>query len=70
MYSWRAEYIAALAEKDPERQRKLVHQAIETIEKRRMSSLKIGREEWESMEQADKALKLLKRSLSEGRRRN
>lgn len=67
MYPWRADYIAALAEKDPERQRQLVYQAILAIEQRRLS-LVVG-EEVEVLEEAEKSLKVLRRSMSEGRRK-
>jgi hypothetical protein len=66
MYPWRADYIAALEEKDPERQRQLVYQAILAIEQGRMSL--IHREEAEAMDEAEKSLKVLRRSMSEGRR--
>jgi len=67
MYPWRADYIAALAEKDPERQRELVYRAILAIEQRRLS-LVVG-EEVQALEEAEKSLKVLRRSLSEGRRK-
>ena len=67
MYPWRADYIAALAEKDPVRQRQLVYQAILAIEQRRMTL--IQREEAEAMDEAEKSLKVLRRSMSEGRRK-
>ena len=67
MYPWRADYIAALAEKDPERQRQLVYRAILTIEQRRWSM--IVSEEAEALEEAEKSLKVLRRSMSEGRRK-
>jgi hypothetical protein len=69
-YSWRVKYIAALAEKDPERQRQLVYQAVAAIEQRRQSLSKPDSEESGAIDQADKALKTLRRSLSEGRRRS
>jgi hypothetical protein len=65
MNSWRDDYIAALAEKDPDRQRTLVYQAIVAIEQRRMNPL--SSEEADAIEKADKALKILLGSLSEGR---
>jgi hypothetical protein len=67
MNSWRDDYIAALAEKDPDRQRTLVYQAIVAIEQRRMNPL--SGEEADAIERADKALKILLGSLSEGRRK-
>lgn len=67
MYPWRADYIAALAEKDPERQRQLVYRAILAIEQRRLSLI-VG-EEREALEEAEKSLKVLRRSVSEGRRK-
>jgi hypothetical protein len=69
MNSWGVEYMAALAEKDPEKQRKLVYKAIVAIEQRRLTPLEPDSEETESIDRTDKALKTLKRSLSEGRRR-
>lgn len=65
--SWRADYVAALAEKDPERQRQLLYRTILAIEERRLSPL--DGEEAEAIERADKALKILNRILSEGRRK-
>jgi hypothetical protein len=59
--SWRDDYIAALAEKDPDRQRTLVYQAIVAIEQRRMNPL--SSEEADAIEKADKALKILRGSL-------
>lgn len=67
MYRWRADYVAALAEKDPQRQRQLVYQAILAIAQRRLS-LVVG-EEVEAMDEAEKSLKVLRRSMSEGRRK-
>lgn len=64
MNSWRDDYIAALAEKDPDRQRTLVYQAIVAIEQRRMNPL--SSEEADAIEKADKALKILRGSLLEG----
>jgi hypothetical protein len=65
--SWRADYIAAVAEMDPERQRQLFYHAILAIEQRRLSPM--DGEEAEAIERADKALRLLNRSLSEGKRK-
>jgi hypothetical protein len=62
MYPWRADYIAALAEKDPERQRQLVYRAILAIEQRGLSLI-VG-EEREALEEAEKLLKILRRSMS------
>ena len=67
MYPWQADYIAALAEKDPERRRQLVYRAILAIEQRRWGV--IAGEEVEAMEEAEKSLKVLRRSMSEGRRK-
>lgn len=67
MYSWRADYIAALVEKDAERQRQLVYRAILAIEQRRLSLI-VG-EEVEALEEAEKSLKVLRRSMSEGSRK-
>jgi hypothetical protein len=64
MNAWRDDYIAALAEKDPDRQRTLVYQAIVAIEQRRMNPL--SSEEADAIENADKALKILRGSLMEG----
>jgi hypothetical protein len=64
MNAWRDDYIAALAEKDPDRQRTLVYQAIVAIEQRRMNPL--SSEEADAIEKADKALKILRGSLLEG----
>ena len=66
MDSWREIYIAAVAERDPAKQRGLVYQAIVAIEERRLSLAPC--EEFEAMKEAEKALKVLKRSLSESRR--
>jgi hypothetical protein len=62
MYPWQTDYIAALAEKDPERQRQLVYRAILAIEQRRWGV--IAGEEVEAMEEAEKSLKVLRRSMS------
>ena len=67
MSSWRDDYIAALAERDPDRQRTLVYQAIVAIEQRRSNPL--SSEEVDEIERADKALKILRGSLPEGRRK-
>jgi hypothetical protein len=67
MYPWRADYIAALAEKDPERQRQLVYRAILAIEQRRLGLI-VG-EEVEALEEAEESLKVLRRSMSKGRRK-
>ena len=67
MYPWRADYIAALTEKDPERQQELVYRAILAIEQRRLSLI-VG-EEVEALAEAEKSLKVLRRSMSEGRRK-
>ena len=67
--SWRDDYIAALAEKDPARQLQLIYQAILSIEQRRWNPSPPGNEEVEALENADRALKTLRRSMTEGRRR-
>ena len=67
MYPWRADHIAALAEKDPERQRQLVYRAILAIEQRRLGLI-VG-EEIEALEEAEKSLKVLRQSMSEGGRK-
>lgn len=63
MYSWQDDYIAALAEKDPEKQRRLVYRAIATIEQRRLSSLDADSEEHEALARAERALEILKKSM-------
>jgi len=67
MDSWRDIYIAAVAEKDPAKQRQLVYQAIIAIEERRLSLA--PSEEFEAMNEAEKSLKILKRNISESGRK-
>jgi len=65
MNSWRDDYVAALAEKDPDRQRTLVYQAIVAIEQGRSNAM--SHEEADAIERADKALRTLRGKLPEGR---
>ena len=65
LYLWQDDYIAALAETDPEKQRQRIYQAIVAIEQRRLSPLEPGSEEHTAIERAEKALAILKRRLSE-----
>ena len=69
MHSWRDDYAAALAEKDPERQLQLVYQAILSIEQQRWNPSVPGSEEAEAMEHADQTLKTLRRNMTEGERK-
>jgi len=66
LYLWQYDYIAALAETDPEKQRHCVYRAIVAIEQRLLSPLEPGSEEHQAIESAARALKRLKKSLSEG----
>jgi hypothetical protein len=66
LFSWQDDYIAALAETDPEKQRQYVYRAKAALEQRRLSPLEPGSEEYEAIERAEKALEILKKSLSEG----
>jgi hypothetical protein len=64
VYLWQDDYIAALAETDPVRQLQRVYQAIVAIEQRRLSPVESGSEENQAIERAEKALMILKKSLS------
>lgn len=64
MYLWQDDYIAALAETNPEKQLRLVYHAMVALEQRRLSPLEPGSEEHQALERAEKALGILKRSLS------
>jgi hypothetical protein len=65
VYLWQDEYIRALAERNPEKQMQMVYQAMVAIEQRRLSPLEAGSEEDQAIERAEKALQILKKSLSE-----
>lgn len=65
MYLWQHDYIAALAETDSTKQLRLVYHAIVALEQRRLSPLEPGSEEHQAIERAEKALAILKKSLSE-----
>ena len=65
MYLWQGDYIRALAETDPAKQRRLVYHATVAIEQRRLTPLEPGSEEAQAIERAEKALGMLKRNLSE-----
>ena len=65
MYLWQDDYIKALAETDPKKQLRLVYNATVAIEQRRLSPLEPDSEEEQAIERAEKALAILKRSLSE-----
>ena len=65
MYLWQDDYIAALAERDPVKQLRLVYTATVAIEQRRLSPLEPGSDEHQAIERAEKALAILKRSLSD-----
>lgn len=67
MDSWR-DIALLLSRKDPAKQHGLLSQTIVAIEERRLNLA--PREEFEAMKEAEKALKMLKRSMSEGRRKN
>ena len=66
MFSWQDDYIAALAETDPAKQRQYVYRAKAALEQRRLSPLEPGGEECAAIERAERALEILKTSLSEG----
>jgi hypothetical protein len=65
MYSWQDEYIAALAETDPAKQRRRVYEAQAAMEQQRLSPIEPGSEEHQAIERAERALKILKDSLPE-----
>jgi hypothetical protein len=65
VYLWQDDYIAALAEMDPEKRRESVYKAVVAIEQRRLSPLEPGSEEYQALERAERALELLKRDLPE-----
>ena len=65
MYLWQDDYIRALAETDPVKQRQLVYHAMVAIEQRRLSPLGADSEEHQAIERAEKALQILKTSLSD-----
>ena len=65
MYLWQDDYIAALAEMDPAKQRERVYKAVVAIEQRRLSPVEPGSEEDQALQRAEKALEILKRSLAE-----
>jgi len=66
VYSWQDYYIAALAETDPAKLRRRVYEAVAAIEQRRLSPVDPGSEEYDAIERAEKALEILKRTVSEG----
>jgi hypothetical protein len=66
LYTWQDDYIAALAEQDPEKQRRLVYRAVAAIEQRRLSSLDADSEEHEALARAQRALEILKKSMKRG----
>jgi hypothetical protein len=63
MYSWQEDYIAAFAETDPVRLRRRVYQALAAMEQRRLSALEPGSEEHQALEDAERALQILKDGL-------
>ena len=65
MYLWQNDYIAALAEMDPAKQRERVYKAVVAIEQRRLSPVEPGSEEDQALQRAERALEILKRSLAE-----
>jgi|ERR1700722_4985020 hypothetical protein len=65
VYLWQDDYIAALAETDPTKQLRLVYQAMVALEQRRLSPLEPGSEEHQAVERAEKALQILKTSLTD-----
>ena len=65
MYLWQDDYIAALAEMDPTKQRERVYKAVVAIEQRRLSPVEPGSEEDQALQRAERALEILKRSLAE-----
>lgn len=62
---WQDDYIAALVETDPAKKRQRVYQAIGALEQRRLSPLEPGSEEHDAILRAEKALNILKTTLSE-----
>jgi hypothetical protein len=64
--TWQDDYIAAVAEQDPEKQRRLVYRAVAAIEQRRLSSLDADSEEHEALGRAERALEILKKSMKRG----
>jgi hypothetical protein len=65
VYLWQDDYIAALAETDPTKHLRLVYQAMVALEQRRLSPLEPGSEEHQAVERAEKALQILKTSLTD-----
>jgi hypothetical protein len=65
VYLWQDDYIAALAEMDPAKQRERVYKAVVAIEQRRLSPVEPGSEEDQALQRAGRALEILKRSLAE-----
>jgi hypothetical protein len=65
VYLWQDDYIRALAETDPVKQQQLVYHAMVAIEQRRLSPLEPGSDEDQAIQRAERALQILKRSLSE-----
>ena len=65
MYSWQDDYIAALAEMDPAKQRQYVYRAMAAIEQRRLSPIEPDSEEGQAIARAERALEILKRGLPE-----
>jgi hypothetical protein len=65
VYLWQDDYIAALAEMDPAKQRERVYKAVVAIEQRRLSPVEPGSEEDQALQRAERALEILKRSLAE-----
>jgi hypothetical protein len=65
LYSWQEDYIAALAEMDPAKQRQYVYRAKAALEQRRLSPMEPGSDEYVSIERAERALEILRRGLPE-----
>ena len=65
VYSWQDDYIAALAELDPAKQRQCVYRAMAAIEQRRLSPIEPDSEEYQAIGRAERALEILKRGLPE-----
>jgi hypothetical protein len=63
MYSWQDDFIAAQAETDPVRLRRRLYQAIAAMEQRRLSPLEPDSEEQQALENAERALQILKERL-------
>jgi hypothetical protein len=63
LYSWQEDYIAALAEMDPAKQRQYVYRAKAALEQRRLSPMEPGSEECVAIERAERALEILKKAL-------